>query len=903
MIRSTAMQYDDFELEIGRPDDAGYQLAARSAEGEQRGAMRLPFDEQGLERQILALENAVLRSANASRRIESPALATVREFGQVLFESAFDRNIRSLFDRTLAAAERQGRGVRLKLRILSPELSALPWEFLYNPDRNEHVCLLRSTPLVRYIEIGNPIKPLVVEPPLRILGVAANSRSHATLDIEHEKERMDNALRKLRSKDRVELHWLPTGTWRELQATLRRETWHVLHFVGHGGYDEQNEEGLLILADDEGTQDYYPLPASKLADLLRPHPTLRFVLLNSCEGARASRRDIFASTAATLVRRGVPAVLAMQYEISDKAAIEFSRSFYESLADGTPVDAATSDARVAISFALRNSVEWGTPVLFTHSLDGALFTPSHPPPPAAGAQTAEPAAAPATIETAAPPPLEVTTADPSPAVRGDSEPAALPVSQPVPAYPLRLPKVEWHGPEVLVRLLISIGDSATADRVRRMREKLLRSQPVYDSKQMFRFSWQEVEPAALSPTISELLENSAEQLIVLVSDGLAERGRDDRPLPGNLTATIRERFLEQPKLCGLVALFDGPSRRTADIERVVDRRTLTDLRVQDAVLRTADALRLKAPPGPTAELADNEALVVRLARDEDDLRACLRLRFDVYDRLFYLEERISDCPARLDVDLYDTRSLHFLAESSLSGDVVGTVRLVLPRLLFPSQKNTVIGSPAPATVQRQARLCQKIADDEAHQGNTALADKLGEASFAALPILQSNDFREKTAEMLANAKMQTELSRLIVQPHYRGLGVSRLLIRAVVAAARDIERDIILLECVPAHAGMYAKHGFTRMQGHHGRVQDLDQLAVAMSLQLTESPLDQAASLARRDLEMIRSGPPDDDMLLGTKHLCLCNARDCWYSGAYGSRTKQRCPLRQDHLGKSPDPH
>jgi hypothetical protein len=165
---------------------------------------------------------------------------------------------------------------------------ALPWEFLYNPDRAEHLCLLRTTPLVRYIEIGNPIKPLVVEPPLRILGVAANSSSHAPLDVEREKQRMDNALRKLRCQDRVELRWLPTGTWRELQAVLRRETWHVLHFVGHGGFDEQNEEGLLILADDEGSQDYYPLAASKLADLLRPHPTLRFVLLNSCEGARAA---------------------------------------------------------------------------------------------------------------------------------------------------------------------------------------------------------------------------------------------------------------------------------------------------------------------------------------------------------------------------------------------------------------------------------------------------------------------------------------------------------------------------------------------------------------------------------------------------------------------------------------
>ncbi len=43
-------------------------------------------------------------------------------------------------------------------------------------------------------------------------------------------------------------------------------------------------------------------------------------------------RDILSSTATTLVRRGIPAVLAMQYEISDDAAIELSRTFYRASA-------------------------------------------------------------------------------------------------------------------------------------------------------------------------------------------------------------------------------------------------------------------------------------------------------------------------------------------------------------------------------------------------------------------------------------------------------------------------------------------------------------------------------------------------------------------------------------------
>jgi hypothetical protein len=63
----------------------------------------------------------------------------------------------------------------------------------------------------------------------------------------------------------------------------------------------------------------------------------------------------------------------MQYEISDRAAIEFARVFYEALVDELPVDAAVSEARVAISSAVSNTVEWGTPTLYMRSTDGVLL--------------------------------------------------------------------------------------------------------------------------------------------------------------------------------------------------------------------------------------------------------------------------------------------------------------------------------------------------------------------------------------------------------------------------------------------------------------------------------------------------------------------------------------------------
>jgi len=103
-------------------------------------------------------------------------------------------------------------------------------------------------------------------------------------------------------------------------------------------------------------------------------------VLNACEGATGSEQDLFSSTAATLIRRGLPAVLAMQYEITDSAAIELARTFYEVLAEGSPVDEALAETRKAISFTAANTFEWGTPVLYMRAPSGRLFELQEPAP-------------------------------------------------------------------------------------------------------------------------------------------------------------------------------------------------------------------------------------------------------------------------------------------------------------------------------------------------------------------------------------------------------------------------------------------------------------------------------------------------------------------------------------------
>ncbi|HEY7347373.1 MAG TPA: tetratricopeptide repeat protein [Ktedonobacterales bacterium] len=373
------MEYLDFDVELTALTGRDYRAAVRSPAGKANAIMRFPFDETLLENHLLKLQNALLRSGEERRRALTPEEQAVRGFGRQLFEALIAGDVRACYDQSRVRANQEGKGLRLRLDAQVPELAALPWELLYDPTESEYICLSRATPIVRYLNLPGAREALLVTPPLRILGVVASPNSPATpaLDVASEQARLERALSSLKARELIELVWLEGQTWRALQQAMWVGPWHILHFIGHGGFNERAEEGMLALASEKGALDL--LSATQLGRVLADHPSLRLVVLNACEGARAGKGDIFSSVGASLARRGIPAVLAMQYEITDHAAIELTRTFYEALAHGLPVDAAVTEARIAINVGSNNSLEWGTPVLFLSATDGALF---HLPPPA-----------------------------------------------------------------------------------------------------------------------------------------------------------------------------------------------------------------------------------------------------------------------------------------------------------------------------------------------------------------------------------------------------------------------------------------------------------------------------------------------------------------------------------------
>lgn len=375
------MDYLDFAIEVDAQRDGDYVIAVRSPAGEARTTAPFPFTDAALESHLLKLENAILRSVGRRRKAPTPEEEAVQHFGRELFGFLLRDELLSRFRACQQLAHDQQQGVRIKLTVTPPELAGLPWEFLYDAARRDYLCLDTTTPLVRYPALPLTIQPLPVTPPLRILGLCVDATDQPRLDVSEEKARLDAAVQPLQAQGLVEVTWLTGQTADDLQRALRRGPWHILHFIGHGRFDATRDEGLLLLTDATGRAA--PLYATQLARLLasqRHH--LRLVLLNACEGARGGRLDRFASTAATLVGSGIPAVLAMQYAITDDAAIDFARTFYEALADNLPVDSAVADARNAMTLRNPYSLEWGTPVLYLRAPDGRLFAVAPTAPPA-----------------------------------------------------------------------------------------------------------------------------------------------------------------------------------------------------------------------------------------------------------------------------------------------------------------------------------------------------------------------------------------------------------------------------------------------------------------------------------------------------------------------------------------
>jgi tetratricopeptide (TPR) repeat protein len=302
-------------------------------------------------------------------------------FGRMLYQAALGGEVGALFAERLATAQNDDLGLRLRVRIATegeraaPELMNLPWEFLHDGDG--FLVTHWETPVSR-LPLGiarRDKRPL--ERVLRMLVVVSsplNLPEHRVLNTEREQEVILAALDKLQRKGSLDIDFCEDAALDTIQDYLSELEYDILHFTGHGVFDEAKGRGELLLEDEQGNMQ--PLTNAEFAALLRGYPSLRLVVLSACQSARTANNDAYADLARILLKQGMPAVLAMQYSVLDQAATLFAGRFYTGLANNKPLDVALTEARLALRLGSGQDlqmargeedgerVDFATPVLF-----------------------------------------------------------------------------------------------------------------------------------------------------------------------------------------------------------------------------------------------------------------------------------------------------------------------------------------------------------------------------------------------------------------------------------------------------------------------------------------------------------------------------------------------------------
>ena len=295
----------------------------------------------------------------------------LRNLGSMLFQALFRSTIHGLWSATCGGAYAQGRSVRLRLGFSAAGLATLPWEFLYDENTNTYLACDTRTVLSRYIDVAQVRRDLSTERrPLRLLLVVADPATRAQLAAAEEETLIRKALASHIAEGIVEVDGLQQPTMHNLSHQVHAKPYDVLHFIGHG--DFQNDQGSIALIDDNNNERL--VDDQTFADLFLVKNEFGLVVLNSCRSASSSVCRALTGVAPHLVQRGVPAVVAMQHAVRDTTSVQFADVFYGALAEGWPLDTAVQIARNSILLEVGNDQpDFAAPVLFMRAKDGVLL--------------------------------------------------------------------------------------------------------------------------------------------------------------------------------------------------------------------------------------------------------------------------------------------------------------------------------------------------------------------------------------------------------------------------------------------------------------------------------------------------------------------------------------------------
>jgi hypothetical protein len=379
-MSSKPLHFEDFYLEISDLNEDGtftVRVIGQTPGGELRADQveTRKFNPDDIKLLLLKLE----KRKNLTRE-------DLFTLGGKLNELLLPGEVGRLFDASVKALK-GNEGLRLRLRIESLQLSALPWEYTFRSDKpgqepTDFLGLRPKISITRYETVGPPLKPFVAKDSVRIVAALASPLDQVDLNLEEDRQAIETAIAALeeedeRAKGLIKLTLLEAATRADLNRELPGAD--IFQFSGHGVFEPVElkdggiplKRGRIILANAENLSD--PFDSDQLAVLLQDSST-RLVVLGACNSAARDSGGSWTGVAPALMRAEVPAVIAMQYRVRDTNAATFIATVYRLLLYGYSLDEAVQRGRLTLfSTVGLEDRDWGVPVVYLRAKDSFLF--------------------------------------------------------------------------------------------------------------------------------------------------------------------------------------------------------------------------------------------------------------------------------------------------------------------------------------------------------------------------------------------------------------------------------------------------------------------------------------------------------------------------------------------------
>lgn len=307
-----------------------------------------------------------------------PLTLDLRQLGQTLYDALFVERLRDSWVAAQSIAHHQRATLRLRLGLRGDRLTKLPWEVLHTPattsgDQFQPLTTGTEVLFSRYQAAANQSLPnLPLTSPLKILMVVTQPEDLSTLNLPQEIRHLKAELE--RGPTPAQLTLLEQPSRHDLAQVLEQGQFHVFHYAGHSNLSNSGGTIHLVSPVTGGTES---LSGDDLAGLL-VNNGVQLAVFNSCRSSDTTfGLEDEQSLSQALVKRGVPAVLAMAEQVPDEVSLALTRLLYRNVLQGQPLDLALSRARQGLLSSYGSGqLYWALPVLYLHPQSEGLLIPN-----------------------------------------------------------------------------------------------------------------------------------------------------------------------------------------------------------------------------------------------------------------------------------------------------------------------------------------------------------------------------------------------------------------------------------------------------------------------------------------------------------------------------------------------